>query len=198
MRRLVLTLGMLVLATCVNTASVAAQQHGHYLTRWFGRRGWYVHLALVLPPWLAFLALLPGLNRHVHWPLPRAGRRYGGLVLALAGVLWVLAYRALGAARTGNGNFFGRAPDAPVDSGLFRLRTNPMYDSYTLALVGLALIRQNAAYLPIAAASIPLLHGLEAGIENRPFAGTDGSVKAARRGLLQLGADERRAGNERA
>ena len=45
-----------------------------------------------------------------------------------------------------------------------------MYDSYALALTGLALQRANAVYLPLAGASLLLLNQIEARIENRGVA----------------------------
>ena len=167
MRRLLLTLLAFAAAAGLNTASVALQQQTACFTRWFGRRGWYLHLALVLPAWGAFLALLPGLGRAIHWPLPRWWRPVGDAVLAVAALLWLLTVRELGAARTANGDIFGHDSRPPTRGGPFRCRRNPMYDSYALALVGLALHRANAVYLPLAGASLLLLNQIEARVENR-------------------------------
>ena len=160
------------LAAGVNTASVALQQRAACLTRWFGPRGWYVHLGVVLPFWAWFLALLPGLGRRVCWPVPGRLRSLGAPTVAIAGLLWLLAFKELGAARTGNANLFGHGSPEPVRGGVFRLLANPMYDSYALALLGVALQGGNGVYLLLAGESIVLLNGLEAAVENRPFAGS--------------------------
>ncbi len=167
MQRLLVTLLAFAAATGVNTASVALQQRRACFTRWFGRRGWYAHLALVLPAWGTFLALLLGLGRAVRWPLPQRARPVGTAALAVAALLWLLTFHQLGAARTANGDIFGHDSRPPVRGGPFRFRRNPMYDSYALALVGLALHRANAVYLPLAGASLLLLNQIEARVENR-------------------------------
>jgi protein-S-isoprenylcysteine O-methyltransferase Ste14 len=167
MRRLLLTVAIFALAAGANTASVAIEQRWSLLSRWFGRRGWYVHLGIVVPPWALFLALVPGLNRHVSWPLPARLRSPGTVLLGAAALLWLLAFRRLGGARTANGNIFGHGSQERVEGGLFRVLRNPMYDSYALALAGLAFRRRNAAYLLLAAESYLLLNQMEARVENR-------------------------------
>lgn len=165
MRRLLGTMTAFALAALVNTASVFAQHRAAYLTRWFGRRGWYAHLAIVLPPWAVFLALLPGAGRDARWPLPRWQRPLGTALLGTAAVLWVLTYRQLGGVRVANGAIFGRGSQERVVGGVFRIRRNPMYDSYVLALLGMAFYRGNAAYLLLAGEAALLCHGLEARVE---------------------------------
>lgn len=167
MRRLVLTSLALAVAALTNTASVVLQQRGRYLTRWFGRRGWYIHLTLVLPFWAAFLATLPGAGDRLRWPLPRRLSGFGTLLLGAVAVLWLASYRQLGGTRTGNGNIFGHGSPARLRSGVFRVRPNPMYDSYVLALIGIALRRRNAAYLLLAVEAALLCYGMEAHAENR-------------------------------
>jgi protein-S-isoprenylcysteine O-methyltransferase Ste14 len=167
MRRLVLAMLAFAGATAVNTASVAVQQRCRLLTRCFGPRGWYVHLALTIPAWLGFLGLLPRLSRAVRWPLPARLRPFGALLLAGSALLWLLAYRELGGARTGNGPWFGHGSAEPVSGGVFRILRNPMYDSYALAFAGAAFYRCNAVYLLLAAESVALFQGLEAHVENR-------------------------------
>lgn len=166
-----LKLVMLVfaLAAGVNTASVALQQRHHILTHIFGPRAWYAHLALIIPPWLWFLAALGGLNRRIHWPLPDTIRMLGSPVRAVAAALWLLAFWQLGPVRTVNGSFFNRGPAEPVRGGIYRWLQNPMYDSYVLAFVGTGLHHANAVYLLLAAESYLLLNRFEAQVENRPF-----------------------------
>src|SRR5262245_27855131 len=156
--RLLVTVSAFALAAGTNTLSVELEARRGHLTRRFGRRAWYVHLALVTPPWVGFLALLPGLGRHVRWPLPRRLRPLGAAFLAIAVLLWLQAYRQLGAVRVANGDHFGRRPRQRVAGGVFRFLANPMYDSYALGLVGLALLRRNAAYLLLAGESYLLLN----------------------------------------
>ncbi|MGI8552941.1 MAG: PEMT/PEM2 family methyltransferase [Dehalococcoidia bacterium] len=169
MRRLFLTIAAFALAAGVNTASVAFQQRSAYLTRKFGRHGWAVHLAVVTPLWVSFLALLPGLGRRVRWPLPARLRPFGTPLFLTAAMLWLLAFRKLGATRTGNGNLFGHGSQEPVSGGIFRLTRNPMYDSYVLAFIAAALRSLNGMYLVLAGAAYVLCHRIEARVENQPL-----------------------------
>lgn len=163
-------MGVFAAAAAINTASVALQRRTGLLTRRLGRGGWYVHLGLVLPAWAVFLALLPGLNRAVRWPLPRSGRRTGGALIAGSAALWLLAYRQLGAARIANGDIFGYADPVEIDAGPFRIARNPVYISYALALTGWGLRRGNGVYLLLAAESYVLLNQIEARVENAALA----------------------------
>lgn len=156
-------------AAGANTVSVMIQQSRQVLTRRFGRRGWYVHLALTAPLWGVFVYLLSGLGRHVIWPLPASLRPAGVALLVVGAALWLAAFVQLGPERTANGFFFGRGPAEPVTSRLFARLRNPMYDSYALAFVGLACTRANGAYLLLALESYLLLNVVEASVENRPF-----------------------------
>ncbi|MHB8573939.1 MAG: methyltransferase [Dehalococcoidia bacterium] len=157
----------LALATGVNTGSVVLRQRTSFLTRRFSRRGWYVHLMLVPPPWGWFLSLLRPIARRQRWLMPAHLESLGNPVLAVAGALWLGAYAKLGGARTANGNPFGHGNAAPVTNGIYRLRANPMYDAYVLALIGLALRNRNAAFLVLAGEAAVLCHGIEARAENR-------------------------------
>lgn len=167
MRRLLVAMSAFAGAASLNTASVALQQRSAFLTRRFGRRGWYIHLALVLPAWLGFLLSLHGLDPRTRWSLPAGVRPLGTPVLTMASVLWLTAYAQLGGTRSGNGNLFGHGSQALVTGGIFRFRQNPMYDSYVLALIGQALRRRNATYLLLAGEAAVLFYGIEARVENR-------------------------------
>jgi protein-S-isoprenylcysteine O-methyltransferase Ste14 len=164
------TVALFAAAAAINTASVALEQRRRLFTRRFGRRGWYVHLALVLPAWIGVLLQVRRVGRHVRWPLPPALQPVGTLLLGAAGALWIAAFARLGPTRTGNGNVFGHGRQEPVTGGVFRFRANPMYDSYVLALLGLALRTGNAVYLLLAGEALVLCHRIEAPIENRPLA----------------------------
>ncbi len=85
----------------------------------------------------------------------------------LSSVLWLWTFAQLGPVRTANGNIFGRGPTEPVDEGPFRYLQNPMYDSYLLTFVGLALWKANAQYLVLALESYVLLNLVEGRVENR-------------------------------
>lgn len=170
MSDLFLTMVAFALAAGINTASVALQLRTGFLTRRYASNAWYVHLAIVTPGWLLFLYLVSILGRHRGWPLPEQLRPAGLLIVAVSGALWLWTFAQLGAERTANANIFGRGPKQPVDSGLFRYLENPMYDSYILAFVGLALWKANAQYLLLALESYVLLNLVEARIENRAIA----------------------------
>jgi protein-S-isoprenylcysteine O-methyltransferase Ste14 len=166
MRRLLLSLALFTTATLVNTGSVALQQRTAWLTRRFRRRGWYAHLALIAPAWLAFLVSLPILHERVRWPLPRALRPAGNICLVVAAAVWMPAFAALGPVRAANGDQFGRARRLRIRHGIFRSLANPMYDGYALAFIGTALRSGNAVFLPLAGTSYLLLNQIEARVEN--------------------------------
>lgn len=157
-------------AAGINTASVALQRRTGLITRLFGRGGWYIHLGLVLPAWAVFLALLPGVNRAIRWPLPRRGRRVGNGLIIGSAAIWLLAYRHLGAARIANGDVFEHVKPVELEAGPFRVVRNPIYISYALALAGLGLRRCNGVYLLLAAESYLLLNQIEARVENAALA----------------------------
>jgi protein-S-isoprenylcysteine O-methyltransferase Ste14 len=158
----------LAVAVGVNTASVALQARCGLFTSRFGRRGLEAHLAVTLPGWLAFLALLPRAGAPTEWPLPAQSKPLGRPLQVASGLLWLAAFRQLGPVRTANGYFFGRGPRARASGGVYRHLSNPMYAAYVLALVGTAFRTANAAYLPLAAEAA-MLFSIEARIENRPF-----------------------------
>ncbi|MBW3591817.1 MAG: phosphatidylethanolamine N-methyltransferase family protein [Actinobacteria bacterium] len=169
MRHLALTMVAFALAAGVNTGSVALQSRTGVMTRRFGARAWYVHLGLTLPAWGAFIFLLVDLGHHVRWPLP-AELMGAGVALLLVGIgLWVATFIQLGLERVANGYFFGRGPTEAVEGGVFRWLRNPMYDSYFMVFLGLALFKANAVYLLMAAESYLLFNVIEARVENRPF-----------------------------
>lgn len=169
MRHLILTIVIFAVAAGINTGSVVLQRRNGFLTRRFGARGWYLHLALITPGWVVFLILLARIGNHVRWPLPSALRPVGVVLLLMSSGTWLWAFAQLGPERVANGYFFGRGPREPVEGGLFRQLRNPMYDSYLVALVGLALFRAKAVYLVLALESYLLLNLMEARVENRPF-----------------------------
>ncbi len=174
---LIVTMAVFALAAGVNTASVALQQRYALLTRWFGRNGWYVHLAVITPPWAWFVALLNGIGGQVQWRLPTGLRPVGIALLAVAAIIWSVAFLQLGPARVGNGVFFNRAPAAPVRGGIFRWLRNPMYDTYALAFFAAGLSQANAVYWALAMESLLLLNRFEATVENKPFeAGGSGPI----------------------
>jgi protein-S-isoprenylcysteine O-methyltransferase Ste14 len=171
------------MAAGVNTLSVAWQQEREWLTRRFGSRAWYVHLAIITPIWGLFLLLQGRLGSQVHWPLAPelkpAGVALGTLGVALLlGTSW-----QLGLTRTFNGYFFGRGRQEPVSGGVFRWLRNPIYDSFLVLFVAEAFGLGNAVYLILAAESFLLLNQLEARVENRPFRADPRTGPAPRAGL---------------
>jgi len=166
---LIMTMAVFALATAINTASVVIEQKGALLTRFVGSRAWYLHLAVITPAWVWFLALARRLGEHADWPLPPVVRPFGVSVLVVGVIIFILAFRELGFAGMANGYFFGRTSKTPVRSGVYRLLKNPMYDSYAVILIGVGLYAANAAYLLLAGESMVLLNLLEARVENRPF-----------------------------
>ncbi len=168
-RRLLLALLAFAVAVIVNTTSVELQQRHRWLTRWFGPKDWYVHLALIAPGYLWFFRALKDLGGTVRWPLPAAWQRFNQPVLAASTLLWLEAYRQLGLAGMLNRNFFSGGSTRAVRGGMFRWFRDPVYVSYVLAFVGWALRRRNAVYLLLAAESWLLLNVIEAKVENRSF-----------------------------
>ncbi len=167
MTHLLRTMAVFALAAGINTGSVALQLRTGFLTRRYGNKAWYLHLAIVAPGWLVFLYLVSDLGRHRGWPLPQQLRPAGILILGLSCALWLWTFALLGPERTANGNIFGHGPTEPVDEGPFRYLQNPMYDSYLLAFVGLALWKANAQYLLLVLESYVLLNLVEGSVENR-------------------------------
>lgn len=103
-----------------------------------------IHIGLAASARLGLVVSLRGLGNQVCWRLPGWVRPLGRPMLAVAGLLWLAAFRKLGGATVANGNFFGRGRRSAAGNGIFRLLRNPMYDSYALALVGLGLRQANA------------------------------------------------------
>lgn len=167
--RLVVTALALAAAVAINTASVALEQRRSLLSRRFGRRGWYVHLAVVTPPWALFVALLPSISGRVMWPLNPRLRPLGKALAVLGAAIWLDAFARMGPERTANGYFFGHGPRQQVTGGVYRWLHNPMYDAYALVLAGVGLRTRNARFLVLAAEAYLLLNLVEARVENRPF-----------------------------
>ena len=61
MKRLALSAAALLVAAGLKSASVGAQLRWQTLERSGKRRAWRLHLALIAPPWLLFLASPPGI-----------------------------------------------------------------------------------------------------------------------------------------
>lgn len=169
MRHLLLTLALFALAAGINTGSVALEQQRQWLTKPFGSRAWAVHMVLITPGWLAFLAFDAQLNYQFQWPLPTVLRPLGAVLVAAALILFAMSFWQLGMRQTFNGHFFGWKASKPLSSGAFRWLKNPMYDSFCLGFIGGALVLTNGAYLVLAVASYLFLNRFEAGVENRPF-----------------------------
>jgi len=160
---------LFAMASGINTASVLFEQRNRWLTSRFGARAWPVHMAIITPGWVAFLTFETLLGNWVHWDLPEVLRPAGVVRAIGAGALFAASILQLGIRKTFNGYFFASTDSAPVSGGIFRWLANPMYDSFWLAFVGIALFRANAIYLVLAAASYLLLNRCEATVENRPF-----------------------------
>ena len=163
----------LALAAGVNTGSIAIQQRYQLLTRMFASRDWAMHLLLISPSYLWFLYLIARLVRDRPRGRPGTFRPIGAVLSVAAVVVWAAAYRQLGPARTGNGYFFGRGGSQPVQGGIYRWLANPMYDSYTAMLVGLALWNRDQRFLVLAAEAYLMFNVVEARIENRWLSATD-------------------------
>jgi protein-S-isoprenylcysteine O-methyltransferase Ste14 len=158
-------MAVLALAAGVNCASVWAEGRWRLLSRGLGRHAFAAHLALIAPPWSAAVVMIVGLPRHPRGALPNRLRPLGWGLAAVAGAVWIDAFRRLGPRRTANGDVFGEGPALPVRSGVYRLLRDPMYDAYALGLAAAALTTGNAAYLALAGESFVVLNLLEARIE---------------------------------
>ena len=157
----------LAVAAGVNTASIAIQARYRLLTRMFASRDWAIHLILISPVYTWFLYLVASLVRDTAHRRPGRFRPIGAIVCIVALMVWVVAYRQLGPARTGNGYFFGRGGSTPVQGWLYRWLANPMYDSYTAMLIGLAIWNSDKRFLPLAAEAYLMFNIVEARVENR-------------------------------
>ncbi|WP_343602214.1 methyltransferase [Mycobacterium sp.] len=158
---LLLTCVMFALAIGVNSGSVFVQKRFEF----YNRRhinGWLLHSLVILPCWAIFVYLLVNLNSHYLLRFP-AVPVVGYIFFALATLLFGLAIREIGWQSLANGNWFGRGKMAHV--GIFKFLKNPIYDSYLLAFIGVALTRGNAAYLVIALESYIGLNVIETRLE---------------------------------
>ena len=164
---LALTSTAFAAAAGINTASVAIEQRHGLLTRCFGSRAWYAHLAVISPGWTWFFLMLRRLGTRTVWPLPGELRALGSALLLLGAAGWLSAFIQLGPVRTLNGSNFGRVDADPITGGAFHWSRSPMYDSYVIALIGRALRDGNGAFLLLAAQSFVLLNLIEAPVEGR-------------------------------
>lgn len=166
MKRLAASAAALLIAAGLNTASVGAQLRWQTLERFGKRRAWKLHLALITPPWLLFLASLPGIRTDPRLQFaPR--RMLGAAAVLAAAALWLAAVREIGTARVLNGDAFGTAPPRRIVSGPYRLLRNPIYDSYALALAGVAMLTGAGGYLALSLESLVVLNVVEAVVEER-------------------------------
>ncbi|MGH7903110.1 MAG: methyltransferase [Candidatus Dormibacteraceae bacterium] len=166
MKRLRLSGGALLFAAGLNTASVGAQLRWRALERMAGGHAWQVHLALITPPWLLFLATLPGVRAEAALRF-RPRRALGTAFVLAAGGLWLASVRQIGGPRVLNGDAFGAVPVQAVASGPYRRLRHPIYDSYALALAGAALVTGGAGYLALSLESLIVLNLVEAAVEER-------------------------------
>lgn len=145
----------------INSASVYAQKYFRLYDRY--KMGWLWHSLVILPAWILFVYLLISLNNHYVFQFN--GSMVGGyIIFIVATLLFGFAINTIGLQSLANGNFFGRG--IITNSGPFRLLKNPIYDSYFLVFIGLALIGSNAAYFIIALESFVGLNILESHIES--------------------------------
>src|ERR1700759_3482402 len=135
-----IALAALVAAIAVNCLAVHAQKRHRLYDRWFGRRAWSAHIALLVVIWgaaIAAIVVLVVVGPEVSWPLPPWVRPLGLVVSVAASVIFALAIRELGAQALFNGNFFGHRRFS--DASIYRVLSDPMYVAYTLSFVSLAL-----------------------------------------------------------
>lgn len=168
MSSLKLSAAALALAAGVNTLSVASQLRWRYLERLAGRRAWSLHLALITPAWTLFAASLPRLGDDPRLAL-RPRRRLGLAMLGLGGYLWLASAKEIGMTRVLNGDAFGAAPPRRLRTGPYRWLADPIYDSYALALGGLAMVTGRGAYALLGLESLVVLNFIEARVESRSF-----------------------------
>lgn len=145
----------LVVAIAVNCAAVWAQKRHRFYDRRFGRYAWPAHIALLVVVWggaVALIVVLVYAGPEVSWPLPQWVRLPGLAVGVVATTIFGIAIRQLGAQALFNGNFFGHG--RPFNRhGMYALLADPMYASYTLSFVAVALREADAVYFLLALVS---------------------------------------------
>lgn len=163
MRALLLASLLFVLAVIVNSASVYLHKRYRIYAR-FGKHANTSHSFVILPLWVLF-ALTASKMNGAHQLKVRWGFEWvGGVLIITAISLFVIAIRAIGNQALVNGDVF--KPTKRTDAGVYKLLKNPIYDSYTILLLGLGFAYQNYGYVILAVLSVPLLHVIEVRAEN--------------------------------
>lgn len=159
-----LAFAMLAAAVAVNTASVAAERRWRLYTRCFGGRAGLAHAAVIIPPWIAFLAAsrsLPAGDLGLPGRLPTwigSGLQVGGMLMS------ILGFRQLGPGALINLDQF-RPTAQPVGAGIYRLLQDPIYTGYALATAGWALRARSRSGLLLAGLMYALLTGVLSPVE---------------------------------
>lgn len=125
----------LVLAITVNTFTVHSQKKYKIYNKYFGKSAQVVHVAIISVVWGAFVLAAYNLNQS-DWRLLQAYPLGGAALLLLALVIFVAAYVQIGSDGIVNANFFGKKTKKL--QGIYNFMPEPMYVSYTLLLLGLA------------------------------------------------------------
>ena len=158
MRDLLITGLLVVLCVGVNSTLVYMQKINHFYDKLFGKRGLVVHGVIIIALWVGFFS-------YVTSSIVNSGNLSNHLLLLIiasfAGVLsaylFITSLKLLGPGSLVNANFFVQKKQKVIIAGIFRYLDNPMYISFELYIVSLALFYE--AY-PMIVAALLLFIGL--------------------------------------
>lgn len=162
MTSLQLAILLFAIAVTVNSVCVYAQKR-HHIYGHFGHWGWAMHIVLLTILWSAVVVAAGQLHSSLHWSLPALARYVGYISALAASLLFLASAKNLGMGTVLNGNFFGHGKKA--SGGTFGFLKNPMYDSFVLAFIALALVFSEGGYLVLAVESYIGLNVIQSSVE---------------------------------
>lgn len=151
----------LSLAIIVNTLTVYLHRTRGIYQR-FGKRAWLTHQIIISGFWI--LPIFGGFGlRYSQFELPVTYASLGIAIMLFALGLFVSAVAEIGTQGLANGNFFGK----PLRKlgGIYKVINDPIYLSYAIWYVGLALATGRLTFFIMAGICVIGLMGVESRIE---------------------------------